>query len=301
MARLDLMDRLKQGVFILDGGMGSQLVARSVKVSCCNDYLSIDDPETIQAIHQDYFDAGSDAVITNSFGANRVSLAKYDLEDQCQLINEAAARNARAVAGDDRYVIGDIGPCGEFVEPLGTLKPESLQAAFVAGVQGLVAGGVDAIIVETMTDLQESLLAVKAIKSVDSRLPVFASMAFDCGPAGARTMMGVDPVEAVTTLAAAEVNAVGFNCGSATLDQYVELATSFVDAVQATNKNIFVYAEPNAGKPDVVGGQAVYSVEGPEFAAAIEQMHKIGITIFGGCCGTGPEHIKALADAFKRD
>src|SRR5210317_796646 len=130
MTRMNLKQRIKQAVFILDGGMGTQLMARKVEASKCNDYLGIETPETIQAIHADYMRAGSDAVISNSFGASQIGLAKYDLAEQCREINQAAAENARIAAGDTNYVLGDIGPCGAFLEPLGTLKLDEMRDSF---------------------------------------------------------------------------------------------------------------------------------------------------------------------------
>lgn len=299
MARVDLKQRLQQGVFILDGGMGTQLIARNVKASKCNDYLGIEAPQVIQAIHADYINAGSDAVISNSFGASQIGLAKHGLADQCRDINRAAAGNARVAAGDTHYVLGDIGPCGELLEPLGTLTLDQLRESFAEAVEGLVAGGVDGFIVETMTALEEISVAVEAIKSVAPDKPVFASMSFDYSPAGPRTMMGVDVQSAVTALVELGVDAVGFNCGTADLDEYVKLAEAFVAAIKTTGRDCRIFAEPNAGKPELVDGSAVYRVAGEEFARAIEQMHALGIHIFGGCCGTGPEHIGAVASLLK--
>jgi len=290
---------MQQGVFILDGGMGTQLIARNVQASKCNDYLGLEAPEIIQAIHADYIRAGSDAVIANSFGASQLGLAKYGLAEQCRDINRAAAQNARVAAGDDNYVLGDIGPCGDFLEPLGSLKVDQLRDSFAEGVRGLLAGGVDGFIVETMTALDEIGVAIEAIKSVAPDKPVLASMSFDYKSAGLRTMMGVDVPTAVTTLVGQGAHAVGFNCGTASLDEYVELAEAFVAAVKSTGQDCPIFAEPNAGKPELVDAQAVYQVSGEEFSQAIERMYALGIHIFGGCCGTGPEHIRAVASRLK--
>ncbi len=299
MAGVDLRQRIQEGVFILDGGMGTQLMARNVQASKCNDYLGIEAPEVIQAIHADYIEAGSDAVITNSFGASLIGLAKYDLAEQCRDINRLAAENARVAAGDDNYVLGDIGPCGDFLEPLGSLKRDQLRDSFAEAVHGLLAGGVDGFIVETMTALDEIGVAIEAVKSVAPDKPVFASMSFDYSCAGLRTMMGVDVHTAVTTLVGQGVDAVGFNCGTASLDEYVELAEAFATALDTTGRDCPIFAEPNAGKPELVDAQAVYQVAGQEFARAIERMHALGIHIFGGWCGTGPEHIRAVASRLK--
>ncbi|NQV34731.1 MAG: homocysteine S-methyltransferase family protein [Phycisphaeraceae bacterium] len=299
MARQPLIDRLKQGVFLLDGGMGSQLIARQVQACKCNELLSLEAAHVIKAIHADYIQAGSDAVITNTFGANTLCLAKHGLEDRCTEMCVAAAHNAREAAGEDRYVLGDIGPCGEFLEPLGGAKPDQLREAFAQSVRGLVQGGVDGFIIETMTALDEMTLAVEAVKSEAPTLPVLASMAFDIKPAGPRTMMGVDVSTAVQTLSGLGVTGVGFNCGTATMDQYVELAHAFVEARNASSSACLIYAEPNAGMPDLVEEEVVYRVTGEDYAASVLKMAALGIHIFGGCCGTSPEHIGALAARLK--
>ena len=299
MARQPLIDRLKQGVFLLDGGMGSQLIARHVQASRCNEYLSLEAPQVIKAIHADYVQAGSDAVITNTFGGNAISLGKHGLADQCVELCAMGARNAREAAGEDHYVLGDIGPCGELLAPLGTGKPDQIQEAFAQGARGLVQGGVDGFIIETMTSLEEVTVAVEAVKSVSSDLPVMTSMAFDFKSVGPRTMMGVDVPTAVRTLSNLGVTAVGFNCGTATMDQYVELAYAFVEANNALDTPCLVFAEPNAGMPELDGEDVVYNVTGEDYASSVLKMAALGIHIFGGCCGTGPEHIGAIAARLK--
>ncbi len=299
MARQPLMDRLKQGVFLLDGGMGSQLIARHVEVSTCNELLSLEAADAIKAIHADYLQAGSDAVITNTFGGNAISLGKHGLAERCVELCALGARNARDAAGEDRYVLGDMGPCGELLAPLGTGKPDQLKEAFVQTARGLVQGGVDGFIIETMTALEELTLAVEAVKSVSPNLPVLTSMAFDFKRVGPRTMMGVDVPTAVQALSGLGVAAVGFNCGTATMDQYVELAHAFVEANNALDTPCLVFAEPNAGMPELDGEDVVYNVTGEDYASSVLKMAALGIHIFGGCCGTGPEHIGALAARLK--
>jgi len=299
MAKTKLKDRLQSKLFLLDGGMGSQLMARSVAVSRGTDYLNVENPQAVLAIHADYIKAGADAILTNTLGANPITLARHGLADQCREINEAAAKIARQAAGPDKYVLGDIGSCGEFLEPLGTLKPEQLKDAFAIQAQALAAGGVDGFIIETMTALDETVVAVEAVKDVCD-LPVLASMAFDATAGGFRTMMGVDVNTAVSTLADEGVDAVGFNCGTATLDQYVDLAEAFVQAIKACAKPVPIYAEPNAGKPELEGDRAVWRVTPDSFAKALQRIYAKGIHILGGCCGTGPEHIRAVASLLKK-
>jgi methionine synthase I (cobalamin-dependent) len=300
MTERDLRTRIQEGVFLLDGAMGTQLFARGAEPGECNDRLNIETPEIVADIHRAYLNAGSDAVLTNTFGANRYALARHGCAEQALEINRAGGRVARKAAGDSRYVLGDIGPTGDFLEPLGTLKAEQAREAFARQAQGLREGGVDGFIIETMTALDEIAVAIEAVRSVAGDLPVLASMSFDKGGAGFRTMMGVDVTTAITKMVALGVDAVGFNCGTATLEEYIELAKAYVAAVRSSGREVQVFAEPNAGKPELADGQAVYRVTPQEFAAACAEIRKAGIHILGGCCGTSPEHIGAVAEALKR-
>ncbi len=296
MARINLRERIKQGVFLLDGAMGTQLIARGIEAGRCNDYLNIELPDTIFEIHQSYFQAGSDAVLTNTFGANKFALARHGFGDKVKEINKAAAKIARRAAGQQKYVLGDIGPSGDFLKPLGNLEPEELRKAFSEQAQALLAGGVDGFIIETMTALDEITIAIEAVKSVCGDLPVFASMAFDKAGGDFRTMMGVDVESAVAKMVSLGVDAVGFNCGTLLLDEYVELAEKYVSTIKALEKTrVTIFAEPNAGKPQLVDNRAVYKVSPEDFATAVEKIHSAGVNIIGGCCGTGPEHITAVS------
>jgi len=303
-----LRERIKQGIFLLDGAMGTQLIARGVEAGRCNDYLNIDSPDAIFEIHQSYLQAGSDAVLTNTFGANKFALARHGFSDKVKEINTAAAKIARRAAGEQKYVLGDIGPSGGFLEPLGDLKPEELKDAFAEQAKALLAGGVDGFIIETMTALDEITIVIEAVKSVCGDLPVFASMAFDKVADGFRTMMGVDVESAVAKMVSLGVDAVGFNCGTLLLDEYVELAEKFISAIKALEKTrapsderrATIYAEPNAGKPQLVDGRAVYKVTPEDFATAIEKIHSAGVNIIGGCCGTSPAHIGAVVNRLKK-
>jgi 5-methyltetrahydrofolate--homocysteine methyltransferase len=274
--------------------MGTQLFARGVEPGHCNDWLNVEQPGIVLDVHRAYVEAGSDAIISNTFGANRYALGRHGLADKAFEINQAGAQVARQAAGEGRYVLGDIGPTGDFLEPLGTLKPDQVREAFAEQVKGLREGGVDGLIVETMTALDELEVAIDAARSAGGGLPILASMSFDKGGTGFRTMMGVDVATAVAKMIALGVDAVGFNCGTATLDEYVELSRTYAAAVQG---KVQIFAEPNAGKPELVDGQAVYKVTPEEFAAACRRILDAGIHILGGCCGSTPDHIRAVAGA----
>jgi len=299
MARINLRERIKQGAFLLDGAMGTEIIARGIKVGVCNDYLNIDSPDVVLEIHRAYLLAGSDAVLTNTFGANRIALGRHEFAERSEEVNIAAAQIARSAAGENRYVLGDIGPSGDFLEPLGQLKPSALKEAFAEQARGLLAGRVDGFIIETMTTIEEITIAVEAVKSVCD-LPVFASMAFDAVAGNHRTMMGVDIESAVAKIVPLGVDAIGFNCGKASLDGYKELAEEFILTLRDSKCDVTVLAEPNAGMPELVEDKVVYNVEPDDFATAAEKIHSAGINIIGGCCGTGPKHIEAVAKKLKR-
>ncbi len=299
MTRPDLRTAIQNHVFLLDGAMGTQLIARGVEPGVCNDAINVESPEIVADIHRAYLEAGSDAVITNTFGANRYALARHGQAQRAYEISRAGAELARKVAGDDRYILGDIGPTGDFLEPLGTLKPDEVRQAFADQATGLLDGGVDGFIVETMTALDELEAAIVAVQSLDSGLPIFASMSFDKTASDYRTMMGVEVPAAVAKMIALGVDAVGFNCGTATLAEYIALAQNCVAAAQAQGRNTVVFAEPNAGKPELEGSEAVYKVTPEQFATAAQQIRDAGIHVLGGCCGTAPPFIAALAKALK--
>lgn len=299
MGRAGLESRVKEGLFLLDGAMGTQLMARGIEVGKCGDYLNIDSGDVVFDVHKAYFAAGSDAVVTNTFGANKYALARYGLGGMVEEINNTGAQIARRAAGQGRYVLGDIGPSGDFLEPLGGLRAEDLRAVFAEQAVGLLAGGVDGFIIETMTAVEEAAAAVEAVKSVCD-LPVFVSIAFDKAGSDFKTMMGAGVEEAVSRMASLGVSGVGFNCGKMEIEDYIGLAGKYVSAIKAANSDLAVLAEPNAGLPELVDGRAEYKLSPGDFAKACEKIHSAGVNIIGGCCGTSPAHIEALARTLRK-
>ena len=293
MTRVLLKDRLQQGVFFIDGAMGTQLIEAGAPAGCCNDYLNVESPDIVRTVHQKYLDAGVDAVITNTFGASGFALKRHGYGEKVREINLAAATLARDVAGDDKYVLGDIGPCGDFLEPLGMVKPEELKADFANQAAGLLAGGVDGFIIETMTALDEIEVAIQAVQSV-SDLPIFVSLAYDPAGDAFRTMMGVSPEQAVETLSRCGIAALGFNCGTLDMPGYVALAAEYAQALKGTG--VLLLAEPNAGRPELDGDRAVYKLSPDAYADALEQIKDAGAAVLGGCCGTSPAHLGAAVD-----
>lgn len=299
MDRTDLRERISTGLFLLDGAMGTELFARGVEQSRCIAYLNIESADIVFDVHASYIKAGSDAVLTNTFGANKFVLDRHGHSDMIFEINKAAAQIGRRAAGEGRYVLGDIGPSGEMLEPIGLVKPGDLKAAFTEQGRGLLEGGVDGFIIETMTAVEEAVLAVEAARSVCD-LPVFASMSFEKHGNDFRTMMGVGADEAAGKLIDAGVEAAGFNCGKLSLEDYVELADRYVSAVSCRSEKVAVFAELNAGMPVMVDEDVTYTVSAEEFLAAVEKIHSAGVNILGGCCGTTPAHIAALANGMKK-
>jgi 5-methyltetrahydrofolate--homocysteine methyltransferase len=292
MSRQSLADRIADGLLILDGAMGTQLMTNGIQPGQCNDYLNIDNPEVIARIHSAYFEAGSDAVLTNTFGANKFTLSRHGYTEIAEKINFAGAQNGRKAAGDDKYVIGDIGPTGDFLKPLGTLDANGLRAAFAQQAKGLADGGVDGFVVETLTALDEAVIAVEAVKSV-SDLPIFVSFAYGPGGESYKTMMGVDVDSVVSQIVPLGVSAVGFNCGTIPMAGYVKLTENYARLL--ADSDTVIIAEPNAGLPELVDGETVYRLEPGVYAEFADKIVDAGATIIGGCCGTTPEHIKALA------
>lgn len=297
MTRILLKERLQQGLFFVDGAMGTQLIEAGAPVGCCNDYLNVTSPEIVKTVHQKYIDAGVDAVITNTFGANGLVLKRHGLGEKSQEINCAGAKLARGAAGPARYVLGDIGPCGDFLEPLGMVKAEDLKAAFAEQAQALAAGGVDGFIIETMTALEEIQAAIEAVQGI-SDLPILVSLAYDPAGEAARTMMGVSPAQAVQRLAALGITALGFNCGTLDMPGYTKLAKAYAEAL--TGSGVRLLAEPNAGRPELEGDRAVYTLSPQAYAEALGQIQEAGATILGGCCGTSPAHLQAAVQKLRK-
>ena len=293
MARIDLSERIKNAPLILDGAMGTELIGRGITVPGGNDNLNVESPDDVIAVHASYLEAGADAVLINTFSANSFGLARHDLVSRVEQINIEGARIARKAAGEGRYVLGDIGPCGDFLEPLGAVKADQLKLAFTQQAKALVDGGVDGIIIETMTAIDELIIAIEAVRGI-SDVPVFVSLAFDAAGDSFRTMMGVGPDQAVEELSALGISAIGFNCGTLPMAGYVELTKAYAKALVGSDTALI--AEPNAGQPELIDGKATYTLSPEDFGNAAAEIKAAGAGILGGCCGTTPDHIRALSE-----
>jgi 5-methyltetrahydrofolate--homocysteine methyltransferase len=287
-----LIKALQEGrVLIADGANGTMLQKLGLPPGVAPERWNLENPDGVRTLHKLYADAGSDMVLTNTFGGTAVRLKRENLQDQVVEINRAAATLAREAVGDNVIVLGDIGPTGELMAPLGTLEYEQAVQAFAQQAEALAQGGVDAFLIETMSDLEELRAAVEGVKRV-SDLPVMASMSFDTK---GRTMMGVKPDKAAKALAAMGVDIIGANCGR-TLTETLEA----VKKMREVLPNAQLLAKPNAGLPHTTAGELVYDVT-PQVMAEYAQrfVDETGVTVIGGCCGSTPDHIRAIADSLK--
>jgi 5-methyltetrahydrofolate--homocysteine methyltransferase len=294
--RIDLLATLKERVVILDGAMGTQLMARGFASETCPEEWNVSHADVVTDVHRAYFAAGADVVLTNTLGGTRAKLAHHGLDGRVAELNAAAARLAVAVRDAEApagLVAGDIGPTGRFLKPMGDLTPEELRDMFAEQTAALLEGGSDVLIIETMFDLAEACLAVEGARSVTG-VPLMASMTFGVTPRGYRTMMGIDPKRAVASLLEAGADVVGTNC-SLGADQMVELVAELRAATDAP-----LLAEPNAGQPRLEGEETVYDETPKHFAAVMPLLVDQGANIVGGCCGTTPEHISALVRALRK-
>lgn len=284
--RTPILEALATRVLLGDGAMGTQLQQAGLQAGACGELWNVDAPDKVAEIQKRYADAGSDCVITNTFGCNRHTLSRHGLQDRARELNLAGAWVAREVMGEDRYVLGDIGPSGALLEPLGETPQEVLLGAFREQAEALAEGGVDAIIIETMTALDELECAIAAAKGTG--LPLIGSLAYDKGRGGYRTMMGVSPEQAAEAMLRAGVDVLASNCGTG-LD--IGDHAAIVAAYRAkTSKPIM--AQPNAGQPEVVDGRVVYRETPDVMACRLGELVRAGANIVGGCCGTSPEHIR---------
>jgi 5-methyltetrahydrofolate--homocysteine methyltransferase len=295
MMKRKLMEELMARPICGDGAMGTLLMARGMTSGACGMAWNIDRADDVKAIHDAYRAAGSRLITTNSFGGSRFVLDAHGRAADVRALNLAAARVARAAAGDDAWVLGDVGPCGDFLEPVGDLTADEVRDAFRDQIAALLEGGADALLVETMSDPEEMVLGIEAALSCDPEVPVIGTYAFQKTTAGEfRTMMGTPVDEAIRRAVDAGAKIVGANCGSALdLDDYVALCRE----ISAAAGDARVIIQPNAGAPQQVNGRTLYLATPEQMAETATRLLDAGAHIVGGCCGTTPAHIAAIAGA----
>jgi len=292
MARQKITNVLKTGkILVSDGAWGTFLYQKGLKPGECPDEWSITYYDAVKEIAQSYINAGADMVETNSFGASRFKLQHFGLQDKAAEINEAAARASREAVGDDRYVIASIGPTGKMLL-MGDVTEKELYDCFREQAMALEKGGADAVCIETMSDADEAVQAIKAAKE-NTGLEVIATFTFDKTPQGEyRTLFGLAPSDAIRAALNAGADIIGTNCGNGMermIDIVKEIRTEFPESL------ILVHA--NAGLPVLVNGVDTFP-ETPEIMASyVPALLEAGANIVGGCCGTTPEHIRAIRKA----
>jgi 5-methyltetrahydrofolate--homocysteine methyltransferase len=289
-----IYEALEKTVLASDGAMGTMLQEAGLVDGGAPELWNVEKPEEIEKILEAYASAGASFITTNTFGGTRGRLAMHGLEARVHELNKAGAEIARNVA--DRhpgtFVMGDIGPSGDLMEPMGTLTLESGQELFAEQIRGLVAGGVDAILIETMSDLGEVEAVVNAVNEVAPGLPIIATMSFDTN---LRTMMGVKPAMAVTQLAALGVRIIGANCGRG-VDEMLQIAKELVGA---RPEGVFIITQSNAGLPKLQGDVFIYDGTPEEMARYAHEVKELGVNIVGSCCGSSPAHTAAIVASIK--
>ncbi len=280
-----IAELLRAAPVVTDGAWGTQLQARGLAPGQCPDAWNLEHPERVEAVARAYVEAGSRIILTNTFRANRLALAGYGLADKVIEINRAGAEISRRAAAGSARVFASIGPSGRMLVT-GETTPEELAAIFAEQAQALAEGGADALVIETMADLAEACIAVKAARGTG--LPVVASMVFDSGKNKDRTMMGVTPEQAAQTLAESGADVVGANCGQGVAG-YIAICRRLRAACDRP-----IWIKANAGLPEVVDGAPVYRMTPEEYARYVPALVEAGASFIGGCCGTGPEFIREI-------
>jgi 5-methyltetrahydrofolate--homocysteine methyltransferase len=284
MNKIQFKEILLNKVVILDGATGTELQKRGMPAGVCPEQWVLENPDVIKDIQKAYMDAGSDIVYTCTFGANRIKLAEFGLENRTVEINKRLAQLSREAVSPKCYVAGDLASTGRFIKPLGDMPFEECVHIYKEQVQGLLEGGVDLFVIETMMDIQEARAALLAVKE-SCDLPVCVSMSFD---EGKRTLTGTDPVTALITLQSLGADVVGCNCstGPAQMVETVSLMKPYA--------KVPLMAKPNAGLPKLVNGNTVFDMGAEEFGLYSKSLVEAGVNMLGGCCGTSPEYIEKL-------
>ena len=281
----------QQGAVVLDGGMGTLLQDLGLDDGGSGELWNVDRPDAIRDAHRSYAEAGAQILTTNTFGGTRPRLDMHGLGERVHELNEAAARLAREVADEHGILVaGDLGPTGELMAPLGTMDAAEAQAIFEEQLAGLRDGGIDVVLIETMSDLAEVEAAVAAAQAVVPDLPVIATLSFDTN---LHTMMGVAPAQAARSAAEMGAVAAGANCGRGP----AELEAILEQMGAARPEGLLLMGQSNAGLPVLHGDRFRYDVSPDEMAAHARRLRDLGVDVIGGCCGSTPAHMVAMAAA----
>lgn len=291
---MTILELVRKRNVLLDGGFGTELIQRGFPQGACPETWNVERPEVVKEIHKNYFDAGSDAVLTNSFGGSAIKLASHGLEKRCYELNRAAAAIANEVKPAGGFVGGSMGPTGKFLKPQGEFTEPEFEEAFAEQARGLADGKADFLLIETQYDLREALCALRAARRVTA-VPIFVTMTYNRVPRGFFTLMGNSAAQCVEALEKEGVPAVGANC---TLD-----SEDMADLVKVLREKTGrpLIAQANAGKPSLSGeGEVSYSQGLEDYIRHIPRILENGANIVGGCCGTNPEYIRRMAGLVKK-
>jgi methionine synthase / methylenetetrahydrofolate reductase (NADH) len=287
------IDEIQQSVVVADGAMGTMLYAKGVYVNRCYDEMNLSEPDKVREIHEEYVEAGAELLETNTFGANPVKLGPHGLAERTEEINRRGAELAKDAAGQRAWVGGSVGPLGKPLSPIGKISVAEAIELFRPQIRGLVAGGVDLIVLETISDLPELAAAVQAVRQ-ECELPIVAMATF---PSDGRTLMGYTPEEVMTSMTRLGVQAVGANCSEGPHDML-----NTIERLKLANPEMPIAAMPNAGSPRLLDDRVLY-MSSPEYMAEYARRFiQAGAHMVGGCCGTTPDHVravKAMAKALK--
>lgn len=279
-----------RSVLVADGATGTNYQARGLELGAAPEQWLFDAPERVVELHREFVDAGADIILTDSFGATSLRLAESSLAGRAGAVNQRAAELAREAAGELALVAGSMGPTGQLCEPLGPLGPDECAANYAEQAAALTAGGVDLLVLETFFALEEALPAIRGAQSA-SDLPLVVCFSFD---RGTHTMMGVSPREVVEAVAPFGVAAIGANCGRSLAD-----ADLVVGELLEAAGELPVWAKPNAGVPHMEGETAVYEATPDILAEHVRRYAEEGVRVVGGCCGSTPAHVAAVAAAVR--
>jgi len=274
-------------VTLTDGAWGTELHKLGAAPGACLDEWNLSKPDLVRQVAESYVAAGSRVLLTNTFRANPISLSQYRVQDRFEAINRVGVKLSKQATGDSALVFASIGPSGKMLLTK-EVTPDELKSAFSRQAQALAAEHPDAILIETMTDLVEARIAAAA--ALETRLPVIVSFVFDSGKNHDRTIMGVTPEQVGAALTSDGVHAIGANCGRGIRD-FVPVCKRLAAA-----SPLPIWIKPNAGLPEMISGIAHYKTAPTEFAASAQELCDAGATFLGGCCGTSPEFIRALAE-----
>lgn len=288
-----LLERLSRGPMVSSGAVGTMLQSQGLPPVTTFEEYNLSHPEAVAEIHSAYCEAGAEMIGTNTFGANPLKLKKAGLADKAYRLNYEGARIARKAAPKDIFVFAAIGPSGEFLAPLGEIAPEEMYEVYKSQIRALVEGGVDILSLRTFTDLEELKIALRAAKE-NAKLPVIATMTFDLGQKGFRTMMGVDVKASVEGMVEAGAEVIGSNCGRG-MEEMVPLMKEMRNYYQGN-----LTAQPNAGLPQLIEGKARYTQSPEEFASWVPSLLEAGVNLIGGCCGTTPAHTRKVVEAIRK-